>query len=1157
MAAREVPAAPARAERRVLWRARDPEGPAAPEPDGRLEAAADRFAERYESLAHGSVRPMPRLDPAASPTGGAGAPLDSATRAAMEPRLGWDLSQVRVHTGRGAADSAAALGAQAYTVGRHIVLGDGVRPGSGAGQRLLAHELAHVAQQARGEGLGRLHMKRLPPAGTRPPKPKGRGKGQPFWVDVTQELNPAELLRAFVSQYYQSKDEAETSRRLPLWHWSRPGGLSATATDVRNGGLWLNVTDVTQTALDRLPQAERDQINAEADQRFWEQNGLPPDTKLGTGPEDAHLRARWLGVRADVAGEHELLREIHALPEDVKAVLFAGQKPLVPGDYEDVLRLGRRLNALTPAQRAVYRDKITGTTTDWKELDAAITRFEAQQRGRELDAEATEAAAATLFGCEDLYRLWKRRNATRLESARTAAYYAYVPGPARAAAEASAEFDAALVRHGFADESAFLRAVENYRVRFRDEAVNIALDVLDHYDHLLYVERGKLRSPGYVAGLVSRIAESGAAGLYKRSSEAEEMASLTRSSADPESRYEKSRAASKASEYQREAAGLRSSAETAVITAGGDDPLVDPGKLGRDTSREKLARLDEAGARQYLLEVIDARLADTAKARHEFTTDPERVFSLDGLVQATKQSQGADAGTVYGEIVDDHVKAVRDAHVFTAVVLTIIALVLAVLVPVGGWVAAAALVGNTVLSVYQAMEAVQEYRKQAVEYRLSFIADSPSLAWVVVAVAAAALDLGTTTAELLKLSAKGLTRLEGPLREFAAAADAEGAAARLEKLAAKIDEAEGLDQGIKEALKTHAAAKAGLEQVLGKVMGRPMAFAGAVDPVLIMRGLFHFVRKGVSTLTKLRKEKQLLDLMGDVTKLTGAGKAELEAAFKEVQEIVKVGKARRMDDDTMLVFVDRAAAARKVGAASEFESIVADMRGWHPPTPEQIAAEKAYIEAWEQLQSLRKLKAQAQADLKAGPRTPTGATDHERIKELKEELEGLDDVVHADRDGRTWTEPGLIPQAKRDFLAAEALAEAARVSPVKRMRAVFNSSAERAEIAGAHAVDQVGTLRKASGGLEVDHVVSLDRMSQMEGFNKLKALERQQLAVRKDNLVLMDASANSSKGPRSWSAWENASNYYTDPADITKWMAKDAELTATIQKWILNTVRGR
>ena len=58
-----------------------------------------------------------------------GAPLDQATRALMESSLGHDFSRVRVHTDEAAARSARALGARAYTVGRHVVLGsDRYRP---------------------------------------------------------------------------------------------------------------------------------------------------------------------------------------------------------------------------------------------------------------------------------------------------------------------------------------------------------------------------------------------------------------------------------------------------------------------------------------------------------------------------------------------------------------------------------------------------------------------------------------------------------------------------------------------------------------------------------------------------------------------------------------------------------------------------------------------------------------------------------------------------------------------------------------------------------------------------------------------------------------------------------------------------------------------
>ena len=77
-----------------------------------------------------------------------GQPLDSDTLAFFESRFGRDLSGVRVHTDSRAAESARAVHALGYTVGQHIAFAAGqYEPGSESGRRLLAHELAHTAQQ--------------------------------------------------------------------------------------------------------------------------------------------------------------------------------------------------------------------------------------------------------------------------------------------------------------------------------------------------------------------------------------------------------------------------------------------------------------------------------------------------------------------------------------------------------------------------------------------------------------------------------------------------------------------------------------------------------------------------------------------------------------------------------------------------------------------------------------------------------------------------------------------------------------------------------------------------------------------------------------------------------------------------------------------------
>lgn len=78
----------------------------------------------------------------------AGQSMDSDTQSFFERRFGHDFSQVRVHTDARAIESARAVNAQAYTVGSHVVFGEGqYAPETRQGRQLLAHELTHVIQQ--------------------------------------------------------------------------------------------------------------------------------------------------------------------------------------------------------------------------------------------------------------------------------------------------------------------------------------------------------------------------------------------------------------------------------------------------------------------------------------------------------------------------------------------------------------------------------------------------------------------------------------------------------------------------------------------------------------------------------------------------------------------------------------------------------------------------------------------------------------------------------------------------------------------------------------------------------------------------------------------------------------------------------------------------
>ncbi|HEY7030984.1 MAG TPA: DUF4157 domain-containing protein [Thermomicrobiales bacterium] len=138
---------------------------------GAVSKAASSVAKAVKSAVGGALaaigglffkrRPdVPRAD--ADPTAtrsrlGAGQALDGGVRAGMEAAFGRGFAAVRVHADGQAAALADELGARAFAVGEDVAFGAGeYRPGTPIGDALIAHELAHVAQQGGAAATGPL-----------------------------------------------------------------------------------------------------------------------------------------------------------------------------------------------------------------------------------------------------------------------------------------------------------------------------------------------------------------------------------------------------------------------------------------------------------------------------------------------------------------------------------------------------------------------------------------------------------------------------------------------------------------------------------------------------------------------------------------------------------------------------------------------------------------------------------------------------------------------------------------------------------------------------------------------------------------------------------------------------------------------------------------
>lgn len=98
--------------------------------------------------------------------------------------------------------------------------------------------------------------------------------------------------------------------------------------------------------------------------------------------------------------------------------------------------------------------------------------------------------------------------------------------------------------------------------------------------------------------------------------------------------------------------------------------------------------------------------------------------------------------------------------------------------------------------------------------------------------------------------------------------------------------------------------------------------------------------------------------------------------------------------------------------------------------------------------------------------------------------------------------------------------------------------------------DAVTGLAPRSGSLDVDHVVPLNEIIRMPGFDKLRPERQLEIVNDVKNLRAMDNLANRSRGNRSWSEWPQALVYY-DAAAIARMRALEDELRTYLAGRIL------
>jgi hypothetical protein len=250
-------------------------------------------------------------------------------------------------------------------------------------------------------------------------------------------------------------------------------------------------------------------------------------------------------------------------------------------------------------------------------------------------------------------------------------------------------------------------------------------------------------------------------------------------------------------------------------------------------------------------------------------------------------------------------------------------------------------------------------------------------------------------------------------------------------------------------------------------------------------------------------------------------------------------------------FIERWAKTHNPSEGS-FQDLKAAIKGWSPEL------QSAFAEAETgrgHLEAQRKERAELIAEritlrkLQEDPQTKS-KENAERLHEISDKL------AENERQTAQLTEaqPGLDQQVTALSKPIYDRLRDTKIPDAKRNQVFFGS--EKAP-PGAKKVDKVGALKTAPGEVTIDHIVSVKEFSGMDGVEKLTPDERLEILNQLDNLIAMDASANSARQETKWSQWKEWQRFYSDPLTQERMAKREAEIRGKIQQQIKNKIAGR
>jgi hypothetical protein len=682
---------------------------------------------------------------------------------------------------------------------------------------------------------------------------------------------------------------------------------------------------------------EKTGILGEIDRRYYAATGAAPGTKIKPG--EAGNAALWRSIRDEVLFQHQYIAN---LPDNVKAIIHTSitGKELTPADYDQLFRIGKKIEGLPPGAAADYASKITGTAADLTTLEAAVDHYAAERTARDAaDADRT-SVHNKLLGLDEVYKLYRQYSRQLITEAVSPMMKVTNIGlkklgvPVQTADDVRDELEKQLPRYGFATIAAFGAYISRFKQGFEDGAVQITKDLLGKYAGKLYKEQERYKDPAVVKDLHGKL--GGFRAQYqdfdKSSKRWHELQYRKDRGSLPDANEHVAQA--DIDDAAQKTAAAKAGAQASIKNLAHDYPIFAEDELPVDKRLDKTALAQATEAQ--LAGVLESHIADRNKvvvnARDQLSDNHERIYKLDKLMPAFYAGMGIAPGSIHDQIIQDKMHDDAITKIVGGILLAIVAVALTV-VSMGtatpAIVAAGASMGAAGISAYMAIDEYKEYTAQHAMAEAGF-ADDPSVAWLVLSIVGAGVDMAAVVKAVRALApaAKAL-EAGGEIKDFTKVVEALKKSKQLEERAAAAAE------NAAAARDAYKLAKADLGKALGKVYGGLGPFADPDVYRALVKMAAAQIRKGIHSLDAFISEIRAANAAKGLGELSAEQLMKAKEAFAAGETEAKVLEklALKVPDSAQLTkLLDlikdpaRLHAVLEVLSPAELEAAIAGIR---------------------------------------------------------------------------------------------------------------------------------------------------------------------------------------------------------------------------------------